>query len=409
MKVVIHRGSHEIGGTCISITTPKTKLLLDAGMPLSDASVGIDINSIKPDAVFISHPHTDHFGMMETVDPSIPVYMGQLSKKLIDSTRMFIRKRPLINKTVIFKPGETIVVNNDIHVTPHLVDHSSAESFAFEIEADGKRLFYSGDFRGHGNKGQLFEQMLKNPPKNIDVMFMEGTCIQRSNDIFPTEHSVFKVILEVLEGQANISFLISSAQNIDRLVWAHHACQDAGKIMVIDLYMAWVLEALSSVSDKTPTMASPNVKVFIDFNFYSALNNNRLAYNDFIHRAFQKRVKEEQLRANPAGYLYCSRISGCRRMKAFAKHGKINIIYSQWRGYLEKKEDRKVQEFNALAEKNNYVYAHTSGHAPLSDLKKLAQAINPQMLVPIHTEHASEFKKHFSNVYEATDNFGFEV
>ena len=40
-------------------------------------------------------------------------------------------------------------------VTPYLVDHSAFDAYALLVEADGKRVFYSGDFRGHGRKRKL--------------------------------------------------------------------------------------------------------------------------------------------------------------------------------------------------------------------------------------------------------------
>jgi ribonuclease J len=61
------------------------------------------------------------------------------------------------------------------------MDHSAPDAYAFEIECDGKRLFYSGDFRAHGRKAKLFKNLLKNPPKKIDVLIMEGTMMERRN------------------------------------------------------------------------------------------------------------------------------------------------------------------------------------------------------------------------------------
>ena len=45
-------------------------------------------------------------------------------------------------------------------ITPFLIDHSAFDSYALEIQSDGKRCFYSGDPRGHGRKAALFERLL---------------------------------------------------------------------------------------------------------------------------------------------------------------------------------------------------------------------------------------------------------
>jgi len=77
---------------------------------------------------------------------------------------------------------------------------------------------------------------------------MEGTMMQRNNDEFPKESAVEQKIFETVRNQQNISFIISSSQNIDRIVSAYRACKRAGKTFVIDIYTAWVLEQLKYVS-----------------------------------------------------------------------------------------------------------------------------------------------------------------
>jgi len=36
MKLTIHCGTHEIGGTCVELSTKNTRLLIDIGLPLVD-------------------------------------------------------------------------------------------------------------------------------------------------------------------------------------------------------------------------------------------------------------------------------------------------------------------------------------------------------------------------------------
>ena len=46
---------------------------------------------------------------------------------------------------------------------------------------------------------------------------------------------------------------------------------------------------------------------------------------------------------------------------------------------------------------------HTSGHARLSDIKKLVEGLKPEMIIPIHSFHAGEFQKYFPNVRLVND------
>ena len=62
MKITIHRGCHEIGGSCVELVEGQHSLLLDIGLPLNPESEPIDVAALAPDAVLVSHPHMDHFG-----------------------------------------------------------------------------------------------------------------------------------------------------------------------------------------------------------------------------------------------------------------------------------------------------------------------------------------------------------
>ena len=52
---------------------------------------------------------------------------------------------------------------------------------------------------------------------------------------------------------------------------------------------------------------------------------------------------------------------------------------------------------------------HTSGHASLADLKRLVTAVDAARVVPIHTEGAAEFARHFTNVTVRDDGEWWDV
>lgn len=412
MKVLIHRGSNEIGGTCIQLSTEQSSILLDLGLPLSKASKEIDVAALKPDAVLISHPHQDHFGLIELLDSNVPVYMGELGKNLINATKMLISNDLLKNEIHHFKARQPFTVG-DFTITPYLVDHSAVDAYGFLIEAEGKRVFYSGDFRAHGRKSVLFDRIIKNPPKNIDLLFMEGTMIQRTNDDFATETDVERKIFETIKGQENITFLISSSQNIDRIVSAFRACRHSGKTLVLDIYTAWVLEQLKLVSNNIPAMEWEQIKVKLSHNQHEKLKSNADYFGNFRQRIYPQRISKEEMQANPANYLYFSKMSHFKTINFYKEIKPVNVIYSQWLGYLSyKDEDYYGAEAMAGYRRDpqvNFVYAHTSGHATVEDLQKFAEALNPKMLVPVHTECGSLYNDFFENVFPLSDKFEFII
>jgi ribonuclease J len=416
MQLVIHKGSQEIGGTCIQLEQDTTTILLDLGLPLREESKPVDVSALRPDAVFVSHSHQDHYGLIIDLDPKIPIYMSELGRKLIDAPRVF-RDLPLLeNDFQYFQPRvpETI---GPFRITPYLMDHSSPNSFAFLVEAGGQRLFYSGDLRAHGRKGVLFERLIENPPPDIDLLLMEGTMLERTSHDFPTESSVEDEIVKTIGGQRNTSFIICSGQNIDRIVSAFRACKKTDKILVVDVYVAWVLEQMKLVSEKVPNIFWDEVKVVISkdqYKQYEIVKKNPDFFGDFQGEIFDPdhRVEWKDIHASPTDYVQVIRLSGARSIKSYLGSEPVNIIYSQWKGYLEDDKTNGGAEVLKRLRNDprvNHVYAHTTGHALLEDLKRLASALNPRILIPVHTDYPQEFKEHFQNVMQLEDGQEFNV
>lgn len=183
MNIVIHRGTKEIGGTCVELTTNKSRIIVDLGIPLvSDRkdqpfdSKVLEGKSVKQlldlgvlpaitglyagdeprvNAVLISHSHLDHYGLLRYVHPDIPIYLSEGARELIKVSDIFTPYRIGDLNVRIVSNGKKVKVGG-FEITAFLVDHSAFDALAFMIEADKARVFYSGDFRGHGRKSALF-------------------------------------------------------------------------------------------------------------------------------------------------------------------------------------------------------------------------------------------------------------
>jgi len=407
MKVTIHKGSREIGGNCIQVSSGKTTILLDVGLPLSTDSRPVDVSHMAVDAVLVSHGHRDHFGLMGSLLPCTPVYIGKLARSLIDATRVFLGEERYALNFHEFSAWKPFTIG-EFTITPYLVDHSAADAYAFFIEAEGKHLFYSGDLRSHGRKGILFENLVKRPIRDIDVLFLEGTMMHRNNDLFPDETAVESAIFQTIQEQKNISFLLSSSQNIDRIVSAYRACKRAHKFLVIDIYTAWVLGQVQMVSSSSPCLDRKEIRVYAKGSQYEKLKANPEYFGDFSKRLFRRRVIPGELRETPEAFLYFGKMSSFDFIDQFKNAAApVNVIYSQWLGYLDGNHPEyfgsdRIAAYR-MAPDINFVYAHTSGHAPVDDLQRLAKALNPRKLVPIHTEHGEDFSKIFANVVTLND------
>ena len=73
MRVCIHRGSKQIGGSCVELEESGQRILLDLGLPLDAQSStpqllpalrGLDGSDPSLLGILISHPHLDHIAGM---------------------------------------------------------------------------------------------------------------------------------------------------------------------------------------------------------------------------------------------------------------------------------------------------------------------------------------------------------
>ena len=117
-------------------------------------------------------------------------------------------------KAPAIKDQETVQLG-PFTITPFRIDHSAYDSHCLLIETEGKRLFYSGDIRGHGRNAHLYDAIVNNPPQNIDVLICEGTQIGRDPDFaYRDEHSVANKMTQLFKLTKGMRLVWCSSQNI---------------------------------------------------------------------------------------------------------------------------------------------------------------------------------------------------
>jgi ribonuclease J len=262
VRVRIHRGTREIGGTCIELESAGSRILLDLGLPLDAKDLastplpkieGLADGSSTLLAIILSHGHRDHWGLIPKVNTQIPLVMGKATESIVRAAADFVPDAVKLNATHYLEHGKPIQLG-PFTILPRLVDHSGFDAYAIEVEANGKRLFYSGDLRAHGRKGSLFEALITNPPRDIDTMLMEGSSLGRLADdqSFPSEVALEETFVDRFKATAGMALVACSAQNIDRVVTVYRAAKRTGRTLIVDAYAAEVLKATGQDSIPKP-------------------------------------------------------------------------------------------------------------------------------------------------------------
>lgn len=418
MRVKIHRGAHEIGGSCVEVESAGARLVLDVGKPLS---AGWDEKIALPDVpgfinadpslvgVIITHAHQDHWGLVGQIDPDVPIFMGAATSRILAEADFWTQGLDIVPTG--FLEHRLMFNLGPFCITPYLNDHSAFDAYSLLVEAEGRRLFYTGDIRGHGRKADLFEGFLRDPPQGVDVLLMEGTNIRPNTARLPdahveTEADVERAMVATMLSTAGLVLAMSSAQNIDRLVTIYRAALQSDRDLVVDLYGASIARATDNGNIPQPGPDWPRVHVYVPIRQRVTVKNAEAFERVEAVRPF--RVYEDYIaRRRSKLVMMFSMVSAPALLKAGALDN-ATLIWSLWAGYLAEPSSERLRSF--LADQHiPMVQHHTSGHASVRDLKRLATAIDPGRLVPIHSFGPDQFVDHFSNVTPKDDGLWWDV
>ena len=389
MNIVVHRGTHQIGGSAIEISTESTRIILDFGNELTLDEMytpnKLDIDGVTKgipncDGIVISHYHMDHLGQLTSALPEIPLYMGELSKEIAligaeyQGRDLYLR---LLGANT-FRGGEAFSIG-DIRIRPLVIDHSAADSYMFVIEAEGKRVLYTGDFRMHGLRHHVLEKLVKTYIGEIDVLITEGTSLSRATEDCISELAVLDDISSYIQDGKYV-FVMCSSTNIDRImgIWQN---MPSDKVLICDAYQKKILDTVI----------------------------NNVYYESSLYRRHTSPLVLDKGKY-PKYYMDNGFVSLVRATENYISHiqefpkDDVRIIYSMWTGYIEE----NLALNNLLDTYPSYI-CHASGHVSKNDLVRFIDLVNPDVIIPVHTDSPEKLEELVPerNVYIIDDNEPF--
>ena len=413
MEIKIHRGLDQIGGCITEIWTDSSRVFIDFGQNLpsngkaatleEDALMVADIirnNEKEHQAVYYTHAHEDHVGLFRYIP--LEQYIGEGSKELLlikyktllERDKMAIDEchqlqepskekeelleenyrttKGLIDKLKAFKTWKRTALKEspspitigDIRVTPFFTCHSIYDAHMFLVEADGKRIWHTGDYRLHGYMSKGLFPMLRRYATNIDVLITEGTMLGRKDKCIH-ECEVSRKMASVMQAFKYV-FVLASATDIERLASIKVAAENAKKpLCILSLFMKRTMEFFT----ERESSLSRGL-----FSFAPLFYTDKL-YGKLKHRGFTMVVGTSQ-------------VDRVKKLLDSLPQEETLLIYSTWDGYYKNAEqikaNSKYKEFREMF--YNVVDIHTSGHADKATIRKVIETVRPKEVICIHKE-----------------------
>ncbi|HII60949.1 MBL fold metallo-hydrolase [Pyrococcus horikoshii] len=405
-------------------------------------------------AVLISHAHLDHVGNITLLDENISIVGSPMTitilkaindtstggnhfgvelpyykvRKIKDPEGYIIeadRKADYPSRKVVltehvqslheflfYRPGQESpkakkIIPNEVktleeedlgfEVKAFNVDHSIYGATAYIIEGDVS-LAYTGDFRLHGRKGDETRKFIK-AAKSSSILITEGTRVGRDEHGNVSEQEVYENALKIVEEAKGLVIADFSPRNFERLEIFKKIAENTGRELVITAKDAYFLHALQLVD---------NVNRLKDLRIYGNLKATQDKWESIVvwGNYAEQYISPFEIRKNQENYILCFSFYDMPHLLDIMPDGGT-YIYSSSEAFGEEQVFSFLRLWNWLQYFGFEVHGfrvdkygkpifekgfHASGHISREELRKVIDEIDPDYVIPVHTEKPELFK-----------------
>lgn len=296
----------------------------------------------------------------------------------------------------------------DVKMFP--VDHSIFGACANVIESKNGAIAYTGDLRFCGSRSSATERFIKEAKKlGTDILITEGTQVTRKNQCKTTEKECEANCKEVIaKAERKLVIADFSPRNVERLITFLEIANETDRRLVILPKDAYLLNCLQKVEEKIPV---PSDSLLV----YDTPKGKEANWEKWIYDIYKNYLTSApDISKSPGKYILAFSFFDMKFLNDIEPDGGL-YVYSSSEPHTEEERidfqrlnnwlsfyniDVKGFRCEKLEDGDNFELEmesgyHCSGHATAEELEKIVLEIDPDILVPVHTENPEWFKEKF--------------
>ena len=398
------------------IASPSTIMLLKAILDTSSARLGSDV------AYFSEKSQYDKdYRILKTNRREKRGDIGRnfiCTNKFSESFKEFLSTSTKKNREI--EPGNLCTsdtISAPFEIKPYIVDHSIYGATAYILEGD-TTIAYTGDFRLHGKKADKSRNFVE-AARNSSILIIEGTRASREEIEEESEEIVFNNCLDAVKNSKGLVIADFSARNFERLENFQTIAETVGRTLIITSKDAYLLRALEKADGIDRTK-----KVLI----YKELRAGSRNWEDFYFKkevGEKKYIDPKKISQSPDKFLLCFSLFDMKHLLDIKPVGGT-YVYSSSEAFEEESEydflrltkwietfGFKIYGYEIVEQegrdKPEFVKGyHASGHVSQTDIRWAIETIDPDVIIPVHTDNPAWFTENFDNAILLNDGQSYE-
>jgi Cft2 family RNA processing exonuclease len=389
MKITIHGGAREIGGSCIGVQTEDCKVALDYGTKFEESSSNQFPEDF--DAVIISHAHLDHSGQLLSLSKKNPVIVGSKITREVTIALLqdMVKVQSQNNYNYPYFPHNANAVREQwwvrdyvalpgMTIKLHPAGHVAGARMT-SINSEDKNVLYTGDFCVHDSEileGCNTEAL----PKKPDVLIAESTYGGKVRS--PRNELVdefFRQMLAAMDRKGNIlipTFAFHRSQEMAKRI------DEAMKKGVLPRYNVYTI---SNLANKITGYFNENKECFTK---KIQRQKQPFNYKHVKHLYRTSQIKEPAVVICTSGFGHAG--ASLHLLKDWAEDENNSVLLTS--GYLppdsplkSAKEERKFRNNgDEISVKAEIEQIELSGHADQLELVQMVETLKPKRTILVH-------------------------